>query len=81
MPEIIPINLEPTVVKGVNELVRHCILHPFLVVYPILTHEDTILRRKSARGGDGAWMTLKGVFGERTACKAEVLEHKHHHRA
>jgi hypothetical protein len=79
MPQIIPIDLKPTMIKSMYQLMSHRIFHPLLIVHSILTQQNSILRRESSRGRDGTRMTLKCVFGERTSRQTKVFEHEYYH--
>jgi hypothetical protein len=47
MPQVAPIHLEPTMIKGVDHLVYDGILHMSLAEEPILTEEDPMVRRET----------------------------------
>ena len=58
MPEVVPVDLEATVVKSVYELVGDGIFHVLLVEEPILAEEHTVVGAESARMSLRTRMTL-----------------------
>lgn len=80
MPQITPVDLEFTMIKRVDELVSHRVLHVFLGQQGVLTDQDAILWVKAASGQAGTVVTLDGGGGEATAGKTEVFEHKDYDR-
>lgn len=81
MPQIAPIYLEPTMIKGVDHLVHDCILHMPLAKESVLTQEDPVVWRETARSCWRTWMALDGCCSERTTRQGQVFHHEDYRRA
>lgn len=81
MAKIAPVDLEATVVKGVDHLVCKRVLHVLLVHEAVLAHKDSVLGREAADPRLVAGVALHCRRRKVAACESELLQHEDDHGA
>lgn len=79
MSQIIPVHLEPTMIKGVNQLVRERFLEVSLVVELILANENAIVGAKATRACIVTGIALYRFGGKSASSQLEMPQHKNDH--
>ena len=80
MPQIVVLDIESTMIKGVYELVREGIFQMLLAEESILAKKYSVIGRESTRESIGAGMALDRIRSKGAIGQFEVFEHEHDHR-
>lgn len=81
MPQVLPVHLEPRVIKHMHHLMHEGILHMTLRPEPVLTKKDPGFRTESPGAGELAWLAVDVVFGYFGTVRMEVFDHEGHRGA
>lgn len=78
MSQVIPFDIESTMIKRMDHLVDERILHVFLVEEPILAKHDAVVGRESTGSCWWTWVALNGIAVEGASGEVEMFEHENH---